>query len=111
LYYFIDKIGCIRSINSHPNSEYDSILNELLVNLDGFKSSDGIFVMGVTNRIDLLDFVLIRPRRIYKSIYIGLPNAITCKSIINIHLQLYDSSIKIEYLVEMTQILSSKKKY
>ena len=105
----IDAIGRKRSGDGETaSSERDSTLNQLLINMDGFKTANGIFVVGATNRADLLDPALIRPGRIDKRVYIGLPDANTREAILKIHIQgkPHDHTVNITDLVEITMGLS-----
>jgi len=105
----IDAIGRKRSGDGETaSSERDSTLNQLLINMDGFKTTNGIFVVGATNRADLLDPALIRPGRIDKRVYIGLPDVKTREAILKIHIQgkPHDHTVNITDLVEITMGLS-----
>jgi cell division protease FtsH len=102
----IDAVGRKRSGDGETSSgERDNTLNALLVEMDGFKNNTGIFVVGATNRVDLLDNALMRPGRIDKKIYIGMPDATTREAIINIHIQgkPYGESIILKDLMEITE--------
>ena len=105
----IDAVGRKRSSDGESSSnERDSTLNSLLVELDGFKNNTGIFLVAATNRIDLLDNALVRPGRIDKKIFIGLPDSTTRKAIIDIHIKgkPHDDSVIVVDLVDTTEGLT-----
>lgn len=83
---FIDEIDAIGSIrNADNNSEKDQTLNQLLVEMDGFKSNDNIVIVGATNRIDMLDPALLRPGRFDRHMFIGNPNVKAREEILKVH--------------------------
>jgi len=85
----IDAIGRKRSgTNVGGNSESDQTLNQLLVEMDGFKTiGTNVVVLAGTNRVDVLDPALTRPGRFDRLIYVGAPDIKGRASIYQIHLK------------------------
>ena len=79
----IDSIGGAREGNSH--SENIQTINALLSELDGFSGSEGVVVIGATNRIQDLDPALIRPGRFDKHIAINPPDQKDRVAILKVH--------------------------
>ena len=84
----IDAIGKSRGKNSSMggNDERESTLNQLLVEMDGFGTSEHIVVLAGTNRPDVLDPALLRPGRFDRHITIDRPDVSGRKGIFKVHL-------------------------
>ena len=71
----IDAVGRQRGTGmGGGHDEREQTLNQLLVQMDGFESNDGIIVMAATNRADILDPALLRPGRFDRQIYVNIPD-------------------------------------
>jgi transitional endoplasmic reticulum ATPase len=85
---FFDEIEAIASVRGISGSEvYNSVLSQFLTEFDGFKSNENVFVLGATNRPDLLDPALLRSGRFDKIILILPPNEIERQAIFRIYLK------------------------
>jgi cell division protease FtsH len=84
---FIDEIDAIgrRRSDEDGHPEREQTLNELLVRMDGFASSDHVVVVAATNRPDVLDAALLRPGRFSRQIAVGLPSAEGRREILAVH--------------------------
>ena len=80
----IDAVGRSRSA-SDGNSEREQTLNQILVELDGFSTTDRIVCIGATNRLDVLDPALLRPGRFGRHIAVPLPSAPGRSAILAVH--------------------------
>ena len=67
------------------HDEREQTLNQLLVEMDGFGSNEGVIVMAATNRADILDNALLRPGRFDRQVYVGLPDIRGREAILKIH--------------------------
>jgi cell division protease FtsH len=81
----IDAVGRSRSGAEGFNSETESTLNELLVQLDGFDSAARIVLMAATNRPDILDQALVRKGRFDRQIVLDTPDYAGRRAIIDVH--------------------------
>ena len=80
----LDAVGAARSGNSF-NREQDQTLNQLLVELDGFGTSDRVVVLGASNRLQDLDPALLRPGRFDRQVLVGAPDLTGREAILRIH--------------------------
>jgi len=80
----IDVLGGKRGRNQSHNED-DRTLNQLLVEMDGFSPSDGVVVLGATNRSEDLDPALMRPGRFDRVVSVGLPSSAGRAEILRLH--------------------------
>lgn len=83
----IDAIGRARGSARSPvsNDEREQTLNQLLVEMDGFDSSEGVIIMAATNRPDVLDKALLRPGRFDRQVTVDAPDLNGREAILKVH--------------------------
>jgi cell division protease FtsH len=80
----IDAVGRARSAGE-ANGEREQTLNQILVELDGFSTTDRVVCIAATNRLDVLDPALLRPGRFGRHIAVPLPSASGRAEILRVH--------------------------
>ena len=86
---FIDEIDAVGRQRGSGlgggHDEREQTLNQLLVQMDGFESNDGIIIMAATNRADILDPALLRPGRFDRQIFVNTPDVRGREAILKVH--------------------------
>lgn len=107
---FIDEIDAVgrargKNPNMGSNDERENTLNQMLTEMDGFGSNNGVIVLAATNRADMLDKALLRPGRFDRQIYVDLPELTDRVEIFNVHLRniKVNSKLDVEALARQTQ--------
>jgi len=106
---FIDEMDAIgrsrgRSNMVGGNDERENTLNQLLAEMDGFNSDEGVIIMAATNRPDVLDSALLRPGRFDRQILIDKPDRVAREKIFRVHVQnlLLGDNVELEILAGQT---------
>ena len=82
----IDAVGRQRGTGlGGGHDEREQTLNQLLVQMDGFETNEGIIVMAATNRADILDPALLRPGRFDRQVMVNLPDVRGREAILKVH--------------------------
>jgi cell division protease FtsH len=82
----IDSIGRARGpMALGGSSEQEQTLNQILTEMDGFSSREGIIVLAATNQPDVLDRALLRPGRFDRRVVVNLPDRVGRKAILEVH--------------------------
>jgi AFG3 family protein len=90
---FIDEIDAVGrkrgagGFSGGGNDERENTLNQMLVEMDGFKATTGVVVLAGTNRADILDPALIRPGRFDRQIHVEKPDVADREEIFKVHLR------------------------
>ncbi|GIX60794.1 mitochondrial respiratory chain complexes assembly protein [Babesia caballi] len=99
----IDAVGKKRAkggFSAGANDERENTLNQILVEMDGFKPSSGVIVLAGTNRADILDPALVRPGRFDRTITINRPDLDERFEIFKVHL----SPLKLSSLLDVDDL-------
>ncbi len=84
----IDAVGRHRGAGlGGGHDEREQTLNQLLVEMDGFESNDGVILVAATNRPDVLDPALLRPGRFDRRVVVGLPDVRGREDILRVHVK------------------------
>ena len=102
---FIDEIDAVgrargKNPNMGSNDERENTLNQMLTEMDGFSSNNGVIILAATNRADMLDKALMRPGRFDRQIYVDLPELTDRMEIFQVHLR----NIKVNTKVDVEQL-------
>ena len=82
----IDAVGRQRGAGlGGGHDEREQTLNQLLVEMDGFGSNEGVIVLAATNRPDVLDKALLRPGRFDRQIVVSAPDVLAREKILEVH--------------------------
>ncbi len=82
----LDSIGRARGrIAIGGSSEQEQTLNQILTEMDGFSSREGIIVLAATNQPDVLDKALLRPGRFDRRVVVNLPDKVGREAILKVH--------------------------
>ncbi|MBI5801693.1 MAG: ATP-dependent metallopeptidase FtsH/Yme1/Tma family protein [Verrucomicrobia bacterium] len=97
----IDAVGRSRGIGlGGGNDEREQTLNALLVEMDGFDTTEGIIIIAATNRPDVLDPALLRPGRFDRQITVNLPDVRGREAILKVHAR----NVKMDPTAELSVI-------
>jgi len=84
----IDAVGRSRGAGlGGGNDEREQTLNQLLVEMDGFETNEGIILIAATNRPDVLDPALLRPGRFDRQVVVGNPDILGREAILKVHIK------------------------
>jgi len=82
----IDAVGRQRGAGlGGGHDEREQTLNQLLVEMDGFSTNEGVIIIAATNRSDILDNALLRPGRFDRQVYVGMPDIKGREEILKVH--------------------------
>lgn len=88
---FIDEIDSVAgnrsSASSDGSKEHSTTINKLLTEMDGFEDNEGVFVIGATNRIDVLDPAILRPGRFDRHIHVNVSDVKGREEILRVHVR------------------------
>lgn len=103
----IDAIGRERSMsnNTGANTEQEQTMNQILTEMDGFKGSEGIVVIGATNRKEILDEALVRSGRFDRHVQISPPSRRERYDILQTHMRdkRIGKDVNVDELASLTQ--------
>uniref|UniRef100_E1TJF9 ATP-dependent zinc metalloprotease FtsH n=1 Tax=Burkholderia sp. (strain CCGE1003) TaxID=640512 RepID=E1TJF9_BURSG len=99
----LDALGKVRGAGlTSSNDEREQTLNQLLIEMDGFKSNSGVIILAATNRPETLDPALLRPGRFDRHIAIDRPDLIGRRQILAVHTR----HVKIAPEVDLNELAS-----
>ena len=100
---FIDEIDAIGKARGNlRNDEREATLNQLLTEMDGFEGSEGVIVVGATNKVELLDEALLRAGRFDRRVFVELPGLKDREEILKVHMKKRPFKGNLENIAKMT---------